>query len=333
MNQKEVISLSTKLRGIDFGPVWAASGAMGFFGKEAEYWPHWLLIRLGLLGRQGLTLVAKTVTLNPRKGNMRLSPKQYRMMELMPKSIKAQFRHGNMLNAVGLSNPGLEALLATGEWQQRRDPFMVSVMCMGATPEERAEEMADIARLLERDLVTSQAPFGVQVNLSCPNTEHDPKAMTIEEVKHLLGILSVLDVPLIPKFSLASSTVENIVKLEDDPNCDGICVSNTIPFGWEGIDWQKVWGSQTSPLAKFGGGGLSGVHLAPLVCEFIRESRAAGFTKHINGGGGIMNQLDVDRFHEAGADSFFVGSAVTLRPWEVKGIIERAYQVTRRGVL
>ena len=45
-----------QLRGVDYGPIWAASGALGFFGEG--YWFHTFGPSL-----DKLTFVAKTVTL------------------------------------------------------------------------------------------------------------------------------------------------------------------------------------------------------------------------------------------------------------------------------
>ena len=167
------------------------------------------------------------------------------------------------------------------------------------------------------------APFGLQINLSCPNTGHDPSEL-IDESAKVLEIASILGVPLMPKYSVASAPIQAIMELNSNLDCDAICVSNTLPFGCKEIDWQKVWGNKTSPLAKLGGGGLSGKTLRPLVCEWIRRLRETGFTKPINGGGGILCSEDVEDYRAAGASSIFLGSVAVLRPWRVKTIINQA---------
>jgi len=230
---------------------------------------------------------------------------------------------------MGLPNPGLRALLAQGLWQERKEPFMISIASVADTKKKRLEEIRIMIDLLVMFKETFATSFGLQINLSCPNTGHDPKEL-IKESAEQLDIAGRLGVPLMPKYSIASAPIEAMLELEHHPYCDAICVSNTLSFGSEGIDWQKVWGTKTSPLAKFGGGGYSGKKLGPLVREYISRLRDAGFKKPINGGGGILCQNDVTLYRDAGASSVFLGSVAMLRPWRVKGIIAHANSLTWR---
>lgn len=309
-----------KLKGIDFGNILGASGVQGFYREG--YWYHvpysWFL----RLSFAGMTFVAKTVTLNSNKGNMPLQD-NYQPREYVPDCIKIKARRGLMLNAVGLSNPGLETMLKLSEWKMETQPFMISIMSLADTPEKRLDEFIRMAELINEHKGGFRSPFGIQVNLSCPNTEHDPRKLIAESAK-VIDTLSQLGVPIMPKYSIATAPIEAIMELDQHSHCDAICVSNTLPFGWSGVDWKKVWGSNTSPLDKFGGGGLSGKHLRPLVCEWIKRLRDTGFSKPINGGGGIMSKRDVKLFNEAGASSVFIGSVVALRPWRVRSIIRTA---------
>jgi len=312
-----------KLRDIEFGNVMGASGVQGFFGEG--YWFHkpWHLLGLDF---SGMTFVAKTTTPHPQKGNMPLT-EDYKPKQLVPSCVKVKMIDGLMLNSVGLSNPGLEAFLKTGKWQQRTKPFFISMTSLAESPQKRIDEIKKMTDLLGKHQHEFQAPFGIQINLSCPNTGHDPKEL-IGESSAALDVLSNLNAPLMPKYSIAAAPIPAIMELEKHPQCDAICVSNTISFGSPQIDWKKTWGTTTSPLAHLGGGGISGKVLKPLVCEWIKNIRAAGFTKPIHGGGGIMSQDDVDDFHRAGASSIFIGSVATLRPWRVSGIIRHANELS-----
>lgn len=126
------------------------------------------------------------------------------------------------------------------------------------------------------------------------------------------------------KYAVDTAPVAAIKELELHPNLAAICVSNTIKFGWKGIDWKKVWGSDASPLEHLGGGGLSGPKLLPFVCRWIKELRDLGFKKPINGGGGIFCEDDVDEYYLAGANSVFVGTVATRYPRRVRAIIRCA---------
>ena len=308
-----------ELRNIDFGNVLGASGVQGFFGEG--YWFHKPWHPFGL-DFSGMTFVAKTATLLSRAGNMPLT-RRYRPRFPFPRCVRARPWRGVMLNSVGLSNPGLGALLGAGEWQMRRKPFWISIMSLARTPQKRLEELRIMVDMIGFAKDGFCAPFGVQINLSCPNMGCDPQELIGESAK-VLDIAASLGVPVMPKFSIASAPIHAVRELGGHPGCDAICVSNTIPFGWQGIDWKKVWGSAASPLARLGGGGLSGSPLCPWVCEWIAHLRDAGFTKPINGGGGIMCEEDVVRYHAAGASSVFLGTVATLRPWRVEGIVNQA---------
>lgn len=314
-----------KLRGIDFGNVLGASGVQGFFGEG--YWFHKIWSSFGL-NFTGMTFVAKTATLLPRKGNMPLT-RHYTPRYPFPGCVKAKLLRGVMLNSVGLSNPGLGALLGTVRWQKRTKPFLLSIMSLADTPKKRLEELRLMVETISFAKDDFSALFGLQINLSCPNTGHDPHELIGESAK-ILEIATSLGVPVMPKYSIASAPIRAVQELNDHPGCDAICVSNTLPFGWKEVDWQGVWGSKTSPLAKLGGGGLSGKTLCPLVCEWIARLRDTGFTKPINGGGGILCSEDVNRYNDAGASSIFLGSVAVLRPWRVEGIINQANNLSWR---
>lgn len=313
-----------KLKGVDFGNVLGASGVQGFFGEG--YWFHkvWGSFSPDLTG---MTFVAKTATLLPRAGNMPLT-RRYTPRNPFPGCVKAKLRRGVMINSVGLSNPGLGALLGTGTWQKLTKPFLLSIMSLANTPARRLEEIRIMTDTIGFCKDGFSAPFGLQINLSCPNTGHDPRELIAESAR-VLDTASALGVPLMPKYSIASAPIEAVLELNSHPACDAICVSNTIPFGWKGIDWQKTWGSTVSPLAYLGGGGLSGKALCPLVCEWIARLRNAGFTKPINGGGGVLSPEDVVQYRRAGASSVFLGTVVpcaSFFPWKynVRSIINQA---------
>ena len=312
-----------KLRGIEFGNVLGASGVQGFFGEG--YWFHLPWKLLGLSFRD-MTFVSKTATFHHRAGNMTLA-RDHTPRDFFPSCIVAKPMQGLMLNSVGLSNPGIVDLLNTFNWQIRPKPFWISVMSVADTKEARLEELKRCFAAIELCRLHFQAPFGLQINLSCPNTMHDPSEL-ISETVTILEAASHLGIPLMPKFSIASAPVSAIMELNKLPFCDAICVSNTIPFGWSGINWKATWGSKVSPLIHLGGGGLSGAALTPLVCRWILRMRDHGFTKPINGGGGIMHRDDVMRYHKAGANSIFLGSVAALRPWRVRGIIKYANRLS-----
>jgi len=61
-----------------------------------------------------------------------------------------------------------------------------------------------------------------------------------------------------------------------------------------------------------------------LVLKKIEELRIAGVTMPIKGSGGILEPQDVYRMKIAGANAIEIGGGLSLRPWRVEKIIERA---------
>lgn len=312
-----------QLRGIEFGRVLGASGVQGFFGEG--YWYHKPLRPIGL-DFSGMTFVAKTTTLRACEGHMKLradfTPKKW-----FPDCIVVKFRKGVALNAIGLSGPGAHALFSTGKWQARREPFFISFMSVAKTPEERREELSEFILTLLNLKRWFRAPMGLQINYSCPNVGIHPDVL-VKEVSEGLTLASRLGIPLMPKFNvlLPVGVARDISR---HPACDGICISNTIPWGErdDQIHWKKLFGSDKSPLEKYeyGKGGLSGKLLLPFLLEWLEQAKLAGITKPINAGGGILSLADAKEVFARGADSIFLGSIAFLRPWRVRGII-RALQ-------
>lgn len=306
-----------KLRGIDWGNVFNASGARGFFGEG--YWFHKVWKPLGL-NYDGATFVAKTTTLEPRKGNMLLDEK-HRPAKLVPDCIVVKPWKGVVLNSVGLSGPGAYNLIS--DWAKLPGRFFVSFMSVESSPERRlreAKEFCDHLQLLVS--VKGVDQLGLQVNFSCPNVGLDVKKQLTEEMAKTLTLVEPLGIPTLIKIN-ALLPVDALRGVANHRACDGIVVSNTIPWGQlpDRIDWKDLFGSDTSPIAQYGGGGLSGKPLLPLVCEWIQRARTAGISVPIVGGGGILSQEDAGQMLDAGADAIELGSVGILRPWRVRGII------------
>lgn len=314
-----------KLRGVEFGNVINASGARNFFGEG--YWFHKWLKPLGL-DFSGATFVSKTTTLEPRVGNMPLRKDCVTPGVLKPECIKVYPLKGAVLNAVGLSGPGAAILFERGLWQKRSRPFFISFATISRGKQERLVEMREFVRLFRRHLPQFNSPVGLKINFSCPNTnveldEHfRQERQFLEEVGEVLDIADELGVPLVLKFN-AALRVEAACEIARLAPCDAVCVSNSIPWGWlsDEIDWQKLFGSLTSPLARFGGGALSGSPIFPVVLNWHERAQAADFPKPRIGGGGVLSKQDIELLKSAGVECVSVGTAALVRPWRVKQLV------------
>ena len=281
---------------------------------------------------KSITFVSKTTTLLPNKGNMPLK-KNLMPVELIPKSIYLNFFRKYALNAVSLSGPGAEEILSSKKLHQRTKPFQLSFMSVAPLGEERLKEFAQFIKILLREYHNYKTQIGLQLNVTCPNTEHDNP-----EMKEILTMLDMCDplvgkgIAIILKISV-EMPIANVLTFGEHRNCHAICTSNTVNFGNlpEKINWKKLF-PNGSPLLKRNlnikkPGGLSGAPLLPLVVEQIKLLREAGFKKHINGGGGIIYKKDINKLMEAGADSISIGSVVFLNPLAVPGIIKYAHKL------
>lgn len=334
------------LSGINFGPVFQASGATNFFGhgrgRGHGWWYHPPLRPFGLNWNDS-TVVTKTTTFLPRPGNMPLKKDGVTPKEWLPKCIVRNKAKNAVLNAVSLSGPGLEFLLQSGEWQKLTSPFFISVMSLAPTREGRHAELDAIFGQLgsAKRREHFRADWGVQINFSCPNGGVDPNDL-IDEV---VPILELADrhlpdtVPIMPKFGPEAhpNSMLHIVKHQ---RCSALCFCNTMPFGkhpkWAlsvpPIDWKGIYGTddpKESPMAqRFPGfaGGYSGAGLLPFLLAWLPMVRNLGVQTPICAGGGILSPMDVSRVFDAGADSVFLGSIAMLHPTRVRETIRFAHR-------
>jgi dihydroorotate dehydrogenase (NAD+) catalytic subunit len=322
------------LRGVDFGPVSVASGTLNNFGEGWPYHRYLKKIFPSKFDFTGATLVSKTATLASRKGNMPLDD-EFQPTERFPRCIYGNPLKGIAVNAVGLSNPGINALLKTREWQNSTEVKFISFMAAdGLTLVQRLDETSGFAKHMQKYAKNFKARFGIQLNISCPNTDHDPKVLSHEALEHGYILRSMLgDIPLDLKIN-AMTPIAAISEIQRENVFDSLTCSNTIPWGKmpEHINWKKLFGSEISPLRKRGlqqDGGLSGWPLLTIVETWIEEARSAGISIPITAGGGILCADDVDRMYYAGANAIAIGSAAFLRPWNVQPIIQRAHHIFR----
>ncbi|MFH1712370.1 MAG: hypothetical protein ABH846_04010 [Patescibacteria group bacterium] len=330
------------LRAINFGPVWGASGVQNFTG---EGYPFHHIAHLFGLDFTGMTFVAKTTTLYQREGNMPLRGTSTTPQELLPrciwvgdwKNLWRGFRKGMVLNSVGLTGPGAHTLLNKGEWGISGKPFFISFMSVAETKRERLDELKGFVRLVASYMQYNciRAPFGIQLNYSCPNVgvAHNDKLTEIEEA---VKILNELSVPIAVKLSLTTS-VEDMIKIASIDGVDCLVITNTIPFGQlpDEINWNRLFHTEVSPLyardSKFGVGGLSGKPLFTPLIKRCRDLRAAGWWGQLNAGGGVWYPEHVDMLFNSGVNGISIGSVAMLRPWRVQEIIRRAHELKFTG--
>jgi len=313
------MSATVQIGDLTFPRAWAASGARNFFD---EGWPHHRLLGPFKPNFRGSTFVTKTATWAARSGNMPLTG-NLRPKRMFPDCVVVDFRKGYVLNAVGLSNPGITYLAQSTNWVTRTEPFVISLAAPCPSIEAQLYEFEQMARMLW-EAMPGRVKYAIEVNWSCPNTEHDPAA-------HIAAVPRVLSViaqrcpgrPIIVKVSPTLPTFM-IQAIAEHVRCDAISLTNTIPWGAyrDVIDWKKLFGTDESPLARYGGGGLSGEPIFYFAAALTKILRQRGVTKPIIAGGGVLHRWQAKWLLDVGANAVSLGSVAILRPWRVAGLID-----------
>ncbi|MBI4947948.1 hypothetical protein HY844_00075 [Candidatus Berkelbacteria bacterium] len=310
-----------KLREVEYGRVLCASGARGFYGEGYPFHRIW---RFFGLNWRGTTFVAKTTTLEPRVGNLHLGKDGVTPTELMPRCIVVKPLSGHVLNAVGLSGPGAEALYQSGRYQRMRRPFMQSFMSVASSKEARFEELRRYVALDKRYMQGVDSPRALVLNFACPNIGLHYEELG-DEVLTALDIAADLDVPLIANFSVVTP-MELLLEVSEHQSCDALWIGNTIPWGTAGVDWKQLFGDgEVSPLTKRGlpsAGGLSGPTCLLFALERLWHLRYLGVTKPIILGNGIQSVYAANLAFEFGADAIALGVVGIVRPWRMRSIIK-----------
>ena len=274
-------------------PIIPASGTFGYGYEFAQ------LYDINMLG----TFSFKGTTRQPRFGN--------------PTPRIAEY-DGGLLNAVGLQNPGADAVIAE-ELPRLRQVFHKPVMAnvSGFSVEEYAETCA---------LLAAQEQVGwLEVNISCPNVHGggaafgaDPKAAA--EVTR--AVRAVTDKPLILKLSPTAADIAAVARACQDAGADGVSLINTLPG-------MRIDLKRRAPLLANGTGGMSGPAMLPLAVRMVYQVYQA-VEIPIVGMGGVSRAEDVLELMLAGATAVGVGAANLVEPFACRNIIETLPDVMLR---
>jgi len=204
---------------------------------------------------------------------------------------------GGMLNAVGLANPGLDAVRAHElSWLAttlRRARVLVNVA--GATLDDYARVIAGLT-----DLPVVSA---FEINASCPNTsagglEFGASADSLRALVRRCRAATTR--PLAIKLSPVLPDIAAMAQVARDEGADAVTLVNTIP------------GMLERRLGN-GSGGVSGPALLPvgvLATRRVRERVAIP----VIGVGGIRTARDAREYLAAGASLVAIGTAALADP-------------------
>jgi len=271
------IDIQVKIAGLKLkNPILTASGCFGYGEEAADFFD------LGKLGG----IVTKSITPLPRTGH--------------PPPKVAETSSG-MLNAIGLTNVGLDKFITDKLPQLRAIDTAVIVNIAGTT-------IDDYKRLAEK-ISAAAGVDAIEINISCPNVDRgglefgaspESAAKVTEVCKRVSRI------PVIPKLSPNVSDIVAIAKAVEDAGADAVSLINTLVGTSIDIDTRKFKLSN-----RFGG--LSGPAIKPVALAMVYKV-ASSVKIPVVGLGGISSGSDAVEFLLAGASAVQIGTACFAEP-------------------
>jgi len=201
--------------------------------------------------------------------------------------------HGGLLNAVGLTNPGIDAFSDEMDLlRKKKVPVVLSIF--GNT----IDEISDIARKGE-----AMKPHAIELNLSCPHAEisqiaHDPEMTR----KYVEAVKNSVDCPVYAKLTPNAADIVAVGKAAEEAGADAVVAINTV----KGM---KIDIYQMQPVLGNRVGGLSGPPIFPVAIRCVYDLSQA-LSIPIIGVGGVATWQDAVEMHLAGASAIQIGTAL-----------------------
>ena len=283
---KKNFDTSVTLSGLRLdNPVIPASGTFGFGNEIRDFYD------INILG----TFSFKGTTRDARFGN--------------PTPRIAECTAG-MINAVGLQNPGIDAVIAEELPRLRtffRKPVIANISGFSV------EEYAYCCERIDKE---EQVGL-IEVNVSCPNVRHggmsfgtSPEAAA--EVTR--AVKAVTTKPVYIKLSPNVTDIVAIARACEEAGADGICLINTM-LG------MRIDVTSRKPIIANVMGGFSGAAIFPVAVRMVYQvARACRIP--VMGCGGVETAHDVIEMMMAGATAVQVGAANLRNPYACKEIVE-----------
>ena len=274
-------------------PIIPASGTFGF---GQEYREMYDLNILGAISIKGTTREARFGNPTPRIAECK----------------------AGMLNAVGLQNPGVEAVVGHELPELAkiyRKPIIANVCGFSL------EEYVEVARrMCEVDNVG-----WIELNVSCPNVKHGGMSFGTDAgcaAEVTSAVKAVCSKPVIVKLSPNVTDIVAIAQACQEAGADGLCLINTL-LGMR-LDLQK-----RRPILANITGGFSGDAVFPVALRMVYQV-AKVCRIPIVGCGGISTARNVVEMMMAGASAVEVGTANLINPYACRDIIEELPDVMQR---
>lgn len=281
-----MVDTSVTLSGMRLdNPVIPASGTFGYGREFSEFYD------INILG----SFSFKGTTREPRFGN--------------PTPRIADCTAG-MINAVGLQNPGIDAVIA------EELPALKKIFHKPVIANISGFSIEEYAQCCEK--IDQQEQVGlIEVNISCPNVRHGGMSFGTSCQSAAEVTRAVKAVTTKPVYLKLSPNVENIAEIAlacQEAGADGISLINTL-LGMR-IDLRT-----RKPVIANTMGGFSGPAIFPVALRMVYQV-AQAVRIPIMGMGGVSSARDVIEMMLAGATAVQVGAANLKNPYICKQIIE-----------
>jgi dihydroorotate dehydrogenase (NAD+) catalytic subunit len=235
----------------------------------------------------------------------------------MIKATTAEMRFGNptprvaetpsgMLNAIGLQNPGVDAVIAEKlPWLAEHCPDLpIIANVAGFSNAEYALVTEKISKV--------KNVSAIELNISCPNVDHGNNGLLIGQVPELAydavkAAVSVSSVPVYVKLTPSVADITTIAKAVEDAGATGFTMINTLVGMRFSLQTRQ-------PIIANGTGGMSGPAIFPVALKLIRQVAQVS-NLPIIGMGGVDSAEDVLEMMIAGASAIGIGTANFTRPF------------------
>lgn len=282
-----MVNMKINLCGLKLdNPVIGASGTFGFGAEMAKFYD------INLLG----SFVFKGTTREARFGN--------------PTPRIAECPAG-LLNAVGLQNPGIDAVIAEELPKLKlvfRKPVIANIS--GFSLEEYVECC---------EKIDAQPQVGaIEVNISCPNVKHGGMSFGTRPecaAEITAAVKKVTTKPVFIKLSPNVTDITEIARACEAAGADGLSLINTL-LGMR-IDLRTG-----KPVLANTMGGFSGPAVFPVAVRMVYQV-AKAVKIPVMGLGGVSGAKDVLEMMYAGATAVQVGSANLVNPCVCRDIVEQ----------
>ena len=288
------MNTKVNLAGIEIdNPVIPASGTFGYGYEFAE------LYDINCLG----TFSFKGTTRNMRFGN--------------PTPRLAECTAG-MINAVGLQNPGVEAVI------NEELPKLKKVFSKPVIANVSGFSIEDYVYTCQK--LNDEEQIGwFEVNISCPNVHGGGMSFGTSEksaAEVTSAVKKVTTKPVFMKLSPNVTDIASIAKACEDAGADGISMINTL-MGMR-IDLKTK-----KPVIANKSGGFSGPAIKPVALSMIYKVYET-VKIPIIGMGGVQSAEDVIEMMLAGASAVEVGAQNLVDPYACRDIINALPEVMKK---